>query len=369
MIVQYKCSNCGSDMLFDTESGKLHCDSCGNYEEIGSDKDFDSVDQADLDYDLNSPPTLSEINYEYDDSVLGHSNVGDDEASEYQCNNCGAVLLTDKDTTATSCTFCNAPMILSNRLSGNLAPVMLIPFTISKNKAIEAFKKWSGSGLLTPKSFRTADRIKELTGLYVPFWLYDLNGKGDATAVCTRVRKYTRGDYIYTETKYYNVYRKVDLNYSKVPADASAKLDDSLMDKLEPFNYSDLKDFNMPYLAGYLAETYNYDAKELFPRIKQRVNRYLEQYIRSTIVGYDSVSYTNRDITIRNKKADYVLFPIWMLSYNYKGEDYIFAMNGQTGKVVGKPPLSKGRMFAWFSLISLGTFLLLNLIAIIGGGA
>jgi DNA-directed RNA polymerase subunit RPC12/RpoP len=348
MVVQYKCSNCGADMAFDSKSGMLHCDSCDNYEKI------------------ESEPTLEE---ETEDSYESgpHKAFDGKEATEYNCKNCGAVLITDNDTTATTCTFCGSPVVLSDRLSGSLAPAKLIPFTINKEQAMKAFRSWCRGGLLTPKGFMTADRIKSITGLYVPFWLYDLNGLGEVDATCTRVRKYTRGDYIYTDTSYYHVYRKVDLNYLKIPADASAKLDDELMDKLEPFDYSLLKDFNMPYLAGYLAEKYNYDDKELFPRVKVRVRKYVNQYIRSTISGYSTTVYNRETINIRNKDADYVLFPIWIVCYNYKKKDYIFAMNGQTGKIVGKPPLSGKKMFTWFAGVSAGTFALISIISFIAG--
>lgn len=385
MVVQYKCSNCGADMTFDTESEMLHCNSCGNYQEIDSTNQGESKGQPNYSgpqgdgnfggysYDDTSGKTQrsSEDSYhdnQDDDFIVGHTNINDEDASEYQCNNCGAVLITDKDTTATKCSFCSAPMILSDRLSGHLAPAKVIPFTINKEEATKAFKAWCRGGLLTPKGFMTADRIKSITGLYVPYWLYDLNGLGEANATCTRVRTYTRGDYIYTETSYYNVYRKVDLNYVKVPADASAKLDDALMDKLEPFDYNSLKNFDLPYLAGYLAEKYNFDSKDLFPRMRERVSRYVDQYINSTITGYNTTTYNFKNINIRNKRADYVLFPVWMVSYNYKGKDYIFAMNGQTGKVVGKPPLSIGKIFAWFAGISTGSFALLSIISLIMGG-
>ncbi|HCR39488.1 MAG TPA: hypothetical protein DIW41_01165, partial [Lachnospiraceae bacterium] len=128
-----------------------------------------------------------------------------------------AVIITDTQTTATTCSFCGAGVVLGDRLTGSLAPAKVIPFTISKEQAQEAFVKWCRKGLLTPKDFMTADRIKSITGLYVPFWLYDINGRGEAEAICTRVRTYTRGDWIYTETKYYAVYRKVDLNYERIP--------------------------------------------------------------------------------------------------------------------------------------------------------
>ncbi len=215
-----------------------------------------------------------------------------------------------------------------------------------------------------------ADRIKNITGLYVPFWLYDLNGRGEAEATCTRVHTYTRGDWIYTETKYYHIYRKVDLNYLRVPCDASKKMDDSMMDKLEPYRYSDLKEFNMPYLAGYIAEKYDFDDNALLPRIKERAVDYVDNYIRNTIHGYTTVSFHRKDINIRKKKADYTLFPVWMVCYDYRQAEHNFAMNGQTGKIVGKPPLSKGKIAAWFLGISTGSFILFQLLTrLIGGSA
>ena len=87
----------------------------------------------------------------------------------------------------------------------------------------------------------TADRIQNITGMYVPFWLYNMQAQGDADATCTKVRSYTRGDYIYTETSYYHVYRRAKLHYKLVPTDASEKMDDNLMNRLEPFHYNDLK--------------------------------------------------------------------------------------------------------------------------------
>lgn len=344
MILHYKCPSCGSDMVFDSTSGMLHCGSCGRNENI-------EAMEADQGFKQNPSSYLS-----------------NEEITQYHCNNCGAVLITDKDTTATTCSFCGAGVVISDRLSGELAPAKVIPFAINKEQAQNSFKKWCKKGRLTPKGFMTADRIKSITGLYVPFWLYDLHGKGEADATCTRVRTYEKGEYIYTETDYFHVYRQVNLNYVKVPVDASEKMNDDLMDKLEPYHYNDLKDFNMPYLAGYIAEKYSYDDEALFPRVKARGNDYVRSFLRSTITGYTSTTYNHENIDIRQQNAWYVLFPVWMVCYDYKKSEHTFAMNGQTGKIVGKPPLSTGKIAAWFSGISLGVFALFKLIAVISGG-
>lgn len=333
MVIQYKCPNCGSDMRFNAKTGTLSCPSCGRQDHI---EDFS-------------------------DEFIEKKFDGD-EVAHYECNNCGAEIITDPDTTATNCSFCGAPVVLGDRLTGELAPAKVIPFSISKDEAIRAFKKWCRNGLLTPRGFMAADRIKEITGIYVPFWMYDLDSNANVEAVGTKVRTYTRGDYIYTETRFYNVYRDIDMSYMKVPVDASEKLNDELMDKLEPYKYGDLKEFKSPYLAGYIAEKYNFTDDELFERVKTKVQPFIDSYVKSTVNGYATVNYKRKDIRTNKKKALYVLLPVWMVYYDYEDQEHIFAMNGQTGKVVGKPPLSRGKMAAWFSGIAGSTFLAFKLL-------
>lgn len=351
-------------MVFDSTSGMLSCESCGRKDNIEDfPKEFTTSAQDNMNENTSAPnkPKFGE------GSPESHT-FTEDETKEYFCKNCGAVIITDADTTATTCSFCGAGVVLGDRLSGSLAPSKLIPFSISKEQAQTAFKSWCKKGLLTPKDFMTADRIKSISGIYVPFWLYDMHCTGDANASCTHVRTYSSGDYIYTETKYYSVYRNVDLAYLKVPADASEKMNDTLMDKLEPYDYSNLKDFNTPYLAGYVAEKYNHTDKDLFPRIKARVNDYVDAFISSTINGYSSTTYTSKNIQLNESKAYYTLLPVWMVCYDYKKSEHVFAMNGQTGKIVGTPPLSPGKIAAWFGGISGGIFLIFKIISLLLGG-
>ncbi|MDQ0214010.1 DNA-directed RNA polymerase subunit RPC12/RpoP [Oikeobacillus pervagus] len=339
MVIHYKCPNCGDDMGFDSETGTLSCQSCGRQDHIDSFPD------------QHITTTFSE-----------------DEAKQYHCNNCGAVILADVDTVATHCNFCGAGVVLSDRISGTLAPAKVIPFTISKEKAKKAFRNWCKNGKLTPNKFMEANRIKGITGMYVPFWLYDLNSQVEVKATCTKKREYTRGDYIYKEIKYYDVYRKINLDYKKVPVDASEKMNDDIMDKLEPFHYEDLKDFKTPYLAGYIAEKYNYNDQQLFPRVKSRVKNFIDSYVRSTMKGYTTIEYQSNKIQTKNQHSEYVLFPVWMFYYDYDQSEHTFAMNGQTGKIVGKPPISYAKVAGWFTGIAATTFITLKILAFLMGG-
>ncbi|SFR63805.1 TFIIB-type zinc ribbon-containing protein [Anaeromicropila populeti] len=374
MILQYKCPNCGADMIYDSHSGMLSCQSCGtsmNIEQMpksstGSTTNGDSYREEGADAD--------DINEEYGDFEEFETHTGsgtfyENEAVHYHCNNCGAELITNPDTTATTCSFCGSPMVLGDRLTGSMAPAKVLPFCISKEQAQAAFKKWCKKGRLTPRGFMNADRIKSITGMYVPFWLYDANGRGEIQATATKVRHYTRGDYRYTETRYYDIYRKVDLLFEKIPVDASEKMDDTLMDKLEPFPYDNLKEFNAPYLSGYIAEKYNYTDRQLFPRLQAKTESFVDSFIRNSISGYTSVTYNHSWIDIKQRNADYTLLPVWLVCYDYNQSEHIFAMNGQTGKVVGKPPISKQKVFLWFTGLTIAFFPIVFLIltTIMGG--
>lgn len=359
MVIQYKCPDCGADMNFDSNTGMLLCESCGHTDNIEHMQNPNS-----------NPNQQDEPIYDYEDFVneTQYSTFNSDEAVQYQCPNCGAVLITDKDTVATTCSFCQAGMVLGDRLTGKLAPSKVIPFKISKQEAQEAFRKWCKKGLLTPKGFMSADRIKSIQGVYVPFWLFDLHAHGETHAECTRVHSYTQGDYDVTETSYYDVFRKADLCFDRIPCDASEKMDDKLMDKLEPFHYNELKTFQTPYLAGYLAEKYNYTDQDLFPRIQKRGRDYTTEYLRNSISGYNTVSLHHTFTDIQQRNADYTLLPIWMICYDYQNGEHTFAMNGQTGKVVGKPPISKGKVAAWFGGLSAISFVALRVVTMILGG-
>ncbi len=336
MVINYNCSGCGSQMHYDSTTDKLVCDNCKN-----------SVNISDA-----SSKTAS-------DSF--------ESTNEFHCQSCGAILITDLETTSTSCSFCGAPTVIAGRLKGQYTPTKIIPFKITKSEASETFQKWCKKGHLAPSDFKRADRVKDITGMYVPYWLYDSVVNVQLNGTATKVRSYEKGDTIYTETSYYNIYRNYDLEYKDIPIDASKKMDDTLMNKLEPFNFLDLKTFEMPYLSGYISEKYDFTHTELLPRLSSRINEYSNNFMNSTTIGYSTV--TNKNVSVNNKNigSDYTLLPVWMVSYDYQRAEHTFLMNGQTGKVVGKPPISKSKALSLFGVITLISFAIMRLITILGG--
>lgn len=360
MVIDFKCPQCGGGMEYDSELGKLQCGSCGFEQAIEQAPEIAEEDVMEVEpFDGSQIPDEAEFSNETEEKKLSVY----EEEQEFSCESCGAVIVTEPEVSATHCPYCGSAVAFGVRLQGKLAPDKVIPFAVSKEKAKEGFRKWAKNGLVTPKDFMTEKRLGEITGIYVPYWLYDMNANAVADCICTKKRSYRRGDYIIHETKYYHVYRRANLNYKKIPADASLKLEDAMMDLLEPYDYRELKEFCPEYLAGYQAEKYGVDADGLLSRIKNRVKEYANEYLRTTIKGYTSTTYKRQESTEEKKQVYYTLLPVWLLKYEYRGEQKLYAMNGQTGKVVGKPPVSGGRVAKWSAILYGGSFVLLTLLA------
>jgi hypothetical protein len=200
-------------------------------------------------------------------------------------------------------------------------------------------KRW-----FVPKDFKSQQQLEKLTGLYVPFWLADCHVNVDVRAIGKKLRHWVSGNYSYTETKEFRITRVGGMLTKGIPADGETKIEDLLMEAIEPYDYRELKDFSMSYLSGFYADKYDVDKAAVFPRIRVRSNQACNSLVRSTISGYSSLIPSNEQYNITNTDWNYTLLPVWFMSYKYKNKIYEFAVNGQTGKLAGTPPLSKGKL-------------------------
>lgn len=189
-----------------------------------------------------------------------------------------------------------------------------------------------------------------MTGLYVPFWVADCQVRADYRAIGKKIRRWSSGSYRYTETSEYSVERCADIIAKGIPADGESKIEDLLMESIEPYDYSALKDFSMAYFSGFYADKYDVDKAGVFPRIRERASEAGKSVIRESVGGYSVMNVQNESYNIAKTDWQYIMLPVWFMTYQYKGKMYEFAINGQTGKLAGTPPLDK-RSFCVFRLL------------------
>ena len=354
-ITNYQCPACMGPLHFVGESGKLECDYCGSnfnvaeIEALYKEKEQKAAKAAE---DTENAPVTKDGS-EWDVSGLNEDWGADAEGMRtYSCPSCGAELLCEATTAATSCPYCGNPTVVPGQFSGILKPDYVLPFKLSKEDAIKALKKHYLKKPLLPSTFSKANHLEEIKGVYVPFWMYDGKASGSAQFHATQVHTYTSGDYEITETSHYDVRRAGSLDFEKIPVDASSKMPDDYMDSIEPYDYSDLKPFSTANLPGFLADKYDVSVEDSRERADKRCVGSLSCALKGTVSGYTTCNETSRNIHLKRGKVHYALLPVWLLNTKWEGKDFLFAMNGQTGKLVGNLPVSTKRVIGLFAAIA-----------------
>ncbi len=341
-ITNYQCPACTGPLHFDPVTGKLVCDYCS------SSYDVAEIEALYAEKDETAAQAAQAAAEEAQPEGSPWSEAEAAGLKVYNCPSCGAELIYDQTTAATSCPYCGNPTIVPGELSGALRPDWVIPFKLTKEEAIAALKAHYRKKPLLPKLFSAQNHLEEIKGVYAPFWLYDGETQGSATFHATKVRHWSEGKYDVTETSHFSCSRSGALSFRRIPVDGSTKMPDEHMDAIEPYDFGELKPFSTAYLPGYIADKYDVDAQTAEDRARTRAEGSTVSAMEATVTGYATVTKESADIHYRRTALQYALLPVWLLSTKWNEKNYLFAVNGQTGRLVGDLPIDKGRLAAWF---------------------
>ena len=337
-INSYKCPCCGAPLVFG--GTELHCESCDNKFPIETMQQMsegmaDAAGQSKYDWEHYEPRS-------YEDN-------GDVNLANYSCKSCGAEITGDDTLGSTVCPYCGQSTIVKGQFEGTLRPDYIIPFKVDKKAAMAAFEEDFKNAPFLPDEFKSKKKIEEMAGVYVPFWMFDCDCNAALTYNAERVSTWSDANYDYTKTDHFKLLRAGSVGFANIPVDGSQKADDAYMEAVEPYHYDEAVNFSDVYLSGYLADKYDVSAEDSIERANERVKNSTIAAFDDTTDEYISVCPEYTRIDFSNGKIRYSLLPVWMLNIKYLDKIYKFAINGQTGKVVGEYPVdnSKKRKYFW----------------------
>ncbi len=326
-----KCPNCGATVVFDPASGKMHCDYCGYSCELPS---------------ADSENEICEMDFEA--AIHTESFNWGEQKKEVQCKQCGAVTVYDALETAAVCPFCGSTSVMPAATENTIAPGAVCPFAITKEQAGERFSKWLKGKLFAPRKAKRSASPEAFQGVYLPYWTYDAQTTSNFTGRAGYDRKEKdRDGNTRTVTDWRHVSGVYQEFFDDITVMASKRQKDSGVRACEPFDFSKLVPYSPQVLAGFVAERYSVGLQEGW----ESAQRTIQSRLYSTIPSYirrhwnadrtDSVRFSTLYSNITYK---YLLVPTWISSFKYKDKVYQFAVNGQTGKVGGKSPVSAWRV-------------------------
>lgn len=348
---QFKCPCCGGTVVFSSQVQSLKCEYC--------DSEFDIRKLDELKDVVSEESVSKDVEWgEYHEESL-------DGMSSYSCSSCGANVVVDANTLATECVYCGNKIVIQANATGVVKPDCVIPFALDKDYAVGELKKFYKGKFLLPSEFTRENRIEKITGLYVPFWLYDCDVDAKLVFNAQKSETWTSGNYRYTKTDYYKIRRYGALGFNSIPVDASSGMDNQYMDSIEPYSFDKLVDFNSAYLAGFQADKYDEDSQKCMERANERIRTsVIEEFQETLDSDYESITVDSSVIDLKHGDIRYAFLPIWILNTKYKDKLYTFAVNAQTGKVVGSLPTSMAKFFLFWLGSSGIAYLLIYLISL-----
>ncbi len=344
--LELRCSNCGSVIRYSPGDKTAVCPNCGTVNEIHySDEKLERAwEEKDLLQELHK---LSAQQLEREDKQV------------VKCSACGAEVEFDRPVISAECHYCGSPIVLSpDQIPRPIKPQGIVPFAITKKQAAEQYSQWARKRWFAPNKFRHYARApRNLTALYMPYWTYD------ATTI-TRYRG-QRGDYYYvTETYYENGEQKTrerrEIRWTPVSGTVRVDFDDVLVPATQNVSYfpdadsfdlGEMKPYDARLLSGFYSEAYTVDLDKGFEIAKNIMDVSIRQEIRRDIGG-DEQRINWYETKYSGLTYKHILLPVYHSVYKYKDKEYPFVINGQTGKVYGKYPISFWKIL-WVILLVL----------------
>ena len=348
----YSCPTCGAQLYWDPKKGSLYCQYCD------SSYSPDEFEDKTANTEDGKAPSVSAEKLSDNVVVSDNENV-----VVYECKTCGGEVVAQKTTMATVCPYCGEAVSITTKSVGDFRPDRVIPFAQDKKGIANVFKNYVNKSFLTPAAFKNDNTIDKIQGLFVPYYLHTMTDKAQNFFKGEKITYHRSGNDRVATHKVYRLSIDATGKFDKIPTDAAKDLENELMDALEPYTYKDLASYNPAYMAGFVAEQKDEDIDVLQQRAKIRCENGMNSNARQAFAGYDSLLPTGSKHSFFDIDSEYVMLPVWMLNVKHNGKKYRFAVNGQTGKIVGKLPINWGK----FAAICAGTFALAEIaVAVIG---
>lgn len=336
-----KCPQCGGTMDYDPALSKLHCPYCDYSEDVPADNE--------------KPARAEELSFE--NAEFTENFDWGKEQKTVTCKSCGAVTVYDALEVANECPYCGSNQVMEAAGIKTMAPGGVVPFKISAKQAGERFTTWLKKKWFCPNEAKRSARPESFKGIYLPYWTFDTNTFSTYEGEYGYTKKRRKGDQEETYTEWHRGSGTLDYFIDdELVCACGDNHDKKILSQIEPFDTADNVSYRPEYIAGFAAERYSIGLKDAWVLAKNMITFKLKNTCESKLRSEHNAD-TTRNVRIKTTYSNitykYLLLPIWISSFKYNEKVYQFMINGQSGKVGGKSPVSVWKVLLFILCIIL----------------
>ncbi|MEM2546534.1 MAG: hypothetical protein QXM37_02775 [Candidatus Bathyarchaeia archaeon] len=245
---------------------------------------------------------------------------------ELRCSFCGAPISFEPGEIIATCKYCGCTVVIETGKAFTFEHSMLL--NRYHPAQIEGIVRgWMRSGFLKPPDLAKKSKIVEKSLTYLPFWAISVDVESSFKGIFERISP--------PMVKEGRITKKYDwLVLARRAASFPTREYDVPLEGKIPFDFRRVEDF-----AKILnSEISREEAVAIARQEIEAHHRYLVQQ------NVDRIIEMRNDIKIN--QTVYLHAPIWLVRYEYRGENYLLWVDGATGTVIkGDIPPAKFRIF------------------------
>jgi DNA-directed RNA polymerase subunit RPC12/RpoP len=318
-VRRYACPKCGGRMAYDAAKRSLTCEYCGNHL-----FEYQALQQGALisEQDFAATlPTAKAYHWELPaERVL-------------KCEACGATFALPPLHVSGTCPFCGSNHVVTATTAELIQPDAVLPFQFNADAAAKFIRTWIDQQKYRPDDLDERAAIAKPRGVYLPCWTFDLGGTMNWRALVGE--QHGKQTVWVPRSEVYLVYHDDLL----VPATQSLPQD--LLNDILDYDTKALVPYSTDLLANYAAEIYQIPLSDASLVVRQRALKIGQVHVQQTTLAgedYRDFFMSTGGMVIESYKL--VLLPVWITTYRYKKEEFVVAVNGQSGMVSGHVPRS-----------------------------
>lgn len=258
------------------------------------------------------------------------------------CQQCGAALKTLRFARTVECPYCGSGNVVKRPPTPGIPPpAFVVGFARPEAEVRTLVARW-GRALpwYTPRGFNALE-VKSLRPVYLPAWLFEAEADVSWRASVGYEYTTTDGKESKTKVEWHDVHGQARLRVYDVLVSASRQVGNDDLERIEPFDYGRIARYSDAALAGWPAEEASRGPAAVRDELVAEAGAQLERRIAAMVPGErkKGPSVTWR---LRSERVDALLVPVWtmLVRYSPARPAVRVLVNGQTGKVWGKAPVS-----------------------------
>ncbi len=354
----FRCSQCGGTIQFDPGQRRLACPFCGAAQDLNVQQVGRAAEQAEF--------TLAAM-------ARAPSGWGE-ERREIVCEACGAAVTVAPDVLTTECAFCGSQRVLARDVVPDLVrPMAVIPFAVGRDEMRTRVAAWLSRGWMHPRELRQVRQVRDLVGVYLPYWAFNLrvDARWRAEVGVVHTERYRSGGQWHTRQviRWYPRSGRVALPVEDHLVPATERVSGVLLERLAPFDLGGLVEYHPGVLAGWQAKSYDLDLPSAWERAKVCIREQARRVCYADI-GSHRVRNFEMVADFADERWRYVRLPVYLATCRFRGETYHVGMNGQNGRTAGQKPVAWARVWGVIAAaLAPGALLMLaGLLTLAAGG-